>query len=99
MFDALNRATAAVFGEPAVWTRAGQPPVTVSGIFDSRYYEVPGPDGSAPMTALVTTLTVRAADAPSARREDTVTVRSVQYRIMDIRPDGQGMTTWGLERA
>ncbi|CBS88718.1 head-tail joining protein [Azospirillum lipoferum] len=98
VFDDLNAACIAAFGEPAVIRRAGRSDVTVIGIFDRRHYQVETDDG--PVSTLMTSLAVVDADiggpVPAGA---AVELRGLTFTVSEPRPDGQGMTVLLLREA
>lgn len=89
---------------PVAWASAGGTSV-FSAIFDAEYQLLTSPfldggaEGSTPQ------LTVCDADLPAqAAQEDTVTVnvstpKAKDYRVVEIKPDGTGMTIVRLQEA
>lgn len=98
MFADLNATVANAFGETVTLLRAGQPDLTVRAVFDSRHYQVGTTGDGAPVSSMITTLSVVDADTGPLRRGDRILARGVAYRVKDLRPDGQGMTTLDLEK-
>lgn len=101
-FAALNASVMSVMGEAVTLRRQGLADLPLRAVFDSRHYEVAGEDGMAAGTTRVTTVSVREADVTpgrAARQGDGVAARGTEYRIRDVRPDGQGMAVWELEKA
>ena len=88
-----------VFGETVVFTPAGAAPETVTGIFDAEftYQEMVGDtvvETSRPRMIL------RASDlSGTPARADAINVRSTDYTIIEIHPDGQGDFEMILEQA
>lgn len=95
--DPANDSVMATFGEAVTWAPAGGSATSKRGIFDSRHYEVDQPDGSR-ISSEVTTLAVIATDWPSVATGDAVIARSAQWRVVDVRPDGQDMAVLQLEK-
>ncbi len=94
-FDDLNAATADAFGEPATIRRDGRPDAAVVGIYDSRHYSIE--TGDAVLSSLVTTLAIVDADVGDVPVGSAVAVRGLDHRVVDRKPDGQGMTVLVLE--
>jgi hypothetical protein len=94
-FDALNGVVSAVFSEPVIWLAA--PDRTLTGIFDSRHFEVTTPEGDVGRSELVTTLAIIADPDDPVKTGETLIARDKTYRVKDMRPDGQGMTVLELE--
>lgn len=107
-FDLLvNRPNIAILGNAtALIQRAGFDDIEVRGIFDSRHFAVDD-IGHSGGSALVTTFEFRIADLSAAALgldyivpSDTLfTVRETAYRMVDLRPDSEGMAVIQLERA
>ncbi len=97
LFSDLNTAVIDAFGETVAIRRDGQPDLTVQAVFDSRHYQVDTTDNGAPVSSLITILSVADADTGPIRRGDRILARSASYRVKDVRPDGQGMTALDLE--
>jgi len=69
---------------------AGRP---LRALFDAAYADVLGVAGIAPA------LTCASADVAHAVRGSAVTVRGVAYTVVNLQPDGTGVTVLILERA
>lgn len=108
-FDALVLAPAhAAFGEAnqgnptPVYTPQGGSPFTVDGVFrlpSADDLTLPGVPG---VTTRKPELDVRAAQLPAGitpAQGDQVVVRGVTYTVSDVRPDGMGLYTLGLNEA
>jgi hypothetical protein len=90
----LARADAAAvdhLGSVASYTPEGGEAVEVQGIFDAAYVLV-DPGAGPGVSSCGPALFVRMADLPSDPREDepSIEVAGVQYRVKEVRPDGQG---------
>lgn len=95
----IQTAGQSVFGEAVTLTPTGGSPSAVTGIFDAehQYQELIG-------EALIETtrpvLVVRSAALSQAPvRGDAITVRSTNYKVIEIQPDGQGDLELILEKA
>lgn len=98
LFADLNAAVADTFGDPVTVHRPGFPPVTVSGIFDSRHYLADAGD-SGPVSVLQTTVAIVDTDLTVGLDAGGGVERGgVSYRVTDRRPDGQGLSVYVLER-
>jgi hypothetical protein len=99
MAGRIHYAGQKVFGETVVFTPDGGDPQTVTGIFDSEftYQEMIGEtvvETSRPRMIL------RATDITGTpARADAINVRSTDYSIVEIHPDGQGDLEMLLEKA
>ncbi len=83
----VNAVAVAVLGESVVWNG-----FTLSGKFDQSYFE--------PLSMMESTkpaLTVIASDFVGVKRGDVVVVRSINYKVTTIQPDGRGMLVLPLE--
>lgn len=69
-------------------------PLTVKGIFDERVPVVNDYTGEVENT--LSAITVKTSDIPEVKPHDTVTVGLVTYEVLEIRPDGTGLTTLTL---
>ena len=95
----IQTAGQTVFGETVTFTPNGGTPATVTGVFDAEhaYQELIG-------EALIETtrpiVVVRsAAFSPTPVRGDAISVRSTNYKVIEIQPDGQGDLSLILEKA
>lgn len=85
------------FGAIAIYTEAGGSPISVNGIFDNDYQllsafgEVGGIGGSQPAFHLVSSVLPVASAI-----DDSLTVNATNYKIVEIMPDGTGMTVLKL---
>jgi hypothetical protein len=96
--DPATSASLRAFGETAVWRRAGHDDVSLTGIYDSRHMDMEAPGGEASVNRLVTQLAVRHSAADGIARLDTIFVRDTEYRVQDVRRDGQDMAVLLLEK-
>lgn len=82
------------FDEAAIFTPSGGAPVSVGVIFDAPYSGVPFRDASgAEIESSAPSALVRDADVPGVAHGDTLTVRGTVYRVVEVHPDGTGLTT------
>ena len=79
-----------VFGVPVEYGR-GSALVQIKGIFDANYVEV-DPDTGAYVMSAGPMLCVRASDLPEGKalKGDLVTVKEVNYRVLEPKPDSEG---------
>lgn len=84
-------AQAKLGGETVTYTSPSGPPVDVTGIFDPSYVLAKG-DAQAGVEALGPAVFVRLEDLPAELEDDepTLTIRSVDYRVIERLPDGMG---------
>lgn len=87
------------FGAIASYTVAGGSPVALEGIFDDDYQllgafdNAPGIEGSSPVFHVVTS------DLPAGYANgDAVTVNSINYTVVELMPDGTGLTILRLQK-
>jgi hypothetical protein len=73
---------------------AGNP---VSGIFDADYFEVTNVDSG--VESSQPGVLCRSSDVSGVVHNDPVVVDGVNYVVVNIRPDGTGMTELMLEKA
>lgn len=77
--------------EAVTYTAAGASAVTVNGIFDDAYSEAfADVEGDAPHFTCV------ASDVPNVAHGDTIKRGTVTYTVVNVRPDGQGLTVLRL---
>lgn len=86
------------FGVTAEYTAAGAGiAVEIKGIFDDDYNAA-----LAPVEALVATSTpqimCRTSDVPDAAGGDSITIGATTFDVVEVRPDGTGITTLILNR-
>lgn len=86
------------FGEPCtLYPKAGGE-FTFTGIFDNNYQAVDA-DTEEVVSSTQPALGVNLFDfATDPKQDDQVQVRNLRYRIIDVRPDGQGGATFFLHR-
>ena len=87
-----------VFGVPVEYGR-GSALVQIKGIFDANYVEV-DPDTGAYVMSTGPMLCVRASDLPEGKalKGDLVTVKEVNYRVLEPKPDSEGGIKLILQR-
>ncbi len=96
--DPATDACLNAFGEPFVWQRAGHDDVEAVGIFDSRHMPIDGADGQAPISQMVTQLAVRWSAVDGIAYPHVVLIRDTEYRVRDVRRDGEDMAVLILEK-
>ncbi len=97
--DRMLRTALSVFGETVMYTR-GTTAVPISkAVFDKNYVTV-DPNTGAQIMSTNPMIGVRVADLPNgeAREGDLVTVRGVEYRVIDKQPDSEGHIKLILQR-
>lgn len=65
---------------------------SVSGIFDNQFVDVHGVESYKPVFVLPE------ADVSSIAHGDTITIRSVVFKVVGIQADGTGLTTLVLDK-
>lgn len=82
------------FGDSAVYTKAAGGSATFTGIFDAPHIAVD--IGEISISDRRPTFLCRTSDIPSGAAGgdagDTLMVDGTTYRVVDLEPDGQGMT-------
>lgn len=97
----IDRAAQAVLGgEVVTYTAQGGTGVPVTGIFDEQYVLAKG-SAEAGVEALGPAVFFRLEDLPANPEDDepTLTIRGVNYRAIERRPDGMGGIVLQLRRA
>lgn len=88
----------AVFGEPVVYTPAGQPDQPINGIFSAAHQET-SRGGFPGVSTVAPVLTVGATQLPAPPQAgDVLLARGTSYRVADVQPDGSGLYRLILER-
>lgn len=96
----MDRSAQSVLGgEPVTYDPSTGPPVVVTGIFDERYVFAKG-DADAGVETLGPAVFFRLADLPEDPEldEPTLTIRDVDYRVIERRPDGMGGIVLALRK-
>lgn len=104
-FDELvastDRVALSVFGEdtPIVYEPLGGPPVQVDGIFDRAFVLAKG-DAEAGVESVGPAVFLRLEELPADPEEDdpTLTIRGVDYRVIERMPDGAGGIVLALRK-
>lgn len=84
------------FGDSATYTKVAGGTATLTGIFDAPHIAIEA-FGGASISDRRPTFLCRTADIPSGAvggdGGDTLLVDGATYQVVDLQPDGQGMTT------
>lgn len=82
------------FGDNAIYTKAGGAPASLTGVFDAPHIDVAMWD--APSSERRPTFLCRTSDIPAGAAGggagDALLVDGTAYNVVDLEPDGQGMT-------
>ena len=85
------------FGVAATWN-AGAGPVSVNGIFEDSYFGIDAGNLEFTQSGARIQFLVKSSSIPAgAAQGNPVVVDSVQYKVLEIQPDGTGMTVVRLE--
>lgn len=84
------------FGVDSTYTPSGGGSSTVKVIFLNEYYSVDA--GTVGMEMSQPIIVLRTADAPNLAHGDTFVISAVTYKVVNVRPDGTGMTEAALEQ-
>lgn len=88
------------FGASVSWQVGVAAAVTVSGIFDADYNLLTNPLLDEGMEGASPRLLLPSADLPAgAGHGDTLTIAAVSYTVVEIKPDGTGMSEVRLQEA
>lgn len=99
MTNGLLGAAMRCLGEPVVYSAQGYSAVTIQGVFDEISQEIDAATGAV-VASVRPTLGVKNIDLPATpRANDTIVVRSQQYRVVDVHPDGLGGSKLDLHKA
>ena len=85
------------FGLAASYTVTGGSAATVNGMFDEGHVAV-DVGGQVQVTNVAPQFQCATSDVSSADKGDAITVNSVAYTVVEVHPDGTGVTTLILER-
>lgn len=89
MTDEVMRVCTETFTSTVLYDPQASAPITIKGIFDAAYQDVEILDGAAVQT-IKPRLGVRLSDLPAAPREgDRCTINGKNYRVAEVRPDGE----------
>jgi hypothetical protein len=83
------------FAVSATFTPQGGSASSVKGIFDAEYAAVEG-DGQVAVSSTMPVFHCASASVPNAHN-GTLAVNSKTYRIVEVKPDGTGVTILALE--
>lgn len=78
------------FGVSATYTPDGGSPVSIDGIFDKEFLAID--EGVVTLSSSNPMFLTKTTNVSSAAPDDTLLVDSVTYKIVEVRPDGTGMT-------
>jgi hypothetical protein len=86
-------------GESVTYDPSSGPPVTVTGVFDEQYVLAKG-SAEAGVEALGPAVFLRLEDLPDDSEDDEpiLTIRNVDYRVIERRPDGMGGVVLALRK-
>jgi hypothetical protein len=85
------------FAQTATYTRIGYPSVSISVIFDSEYSVVEGVVETG-MGVPAPQALCKSSDVANASRGDTLLVGGMTYYVLEVKPDGTGVTTLVLSK-
>jgi len=68
---------------------------TINGIFDQDYFEII--DSNSVVESSQPAFTCRTSDVSSISHGDTLTINSINYKVVGNKPDGTGMSVLPLE--
>lgn len=89
MTNDVMRICTETFTSTVIYDPQASAPITIKGIFDAAYQDVEILDGAA-VQSTKPRLGVLLSDLPAAPREgDRCTVNGVNYRVAEVRPDGE----------
>ena len=84
-FDDDEHGTSVTY-TPTGYTHPSSRTKTITVIFDRGYVETADIEGDAPVA------TCKAADVPDLAQGDKFTINSVVYKVVEVQPDGTGVT-------
>ena len=88
--DLILKASTSAFGECCQYKTKDGLEFPFEGIFDENYQEISG-RGDSRMQSTKPQVGVRLCEFESTPKEgDTLTIRSIVYRVLEYQPDGQG---------
>lgn len=85
------------FGVSVTYTPSGGDATTIEGLFDSDFQEVDA-GGAVTFAVSVPRLLTLTSNVSNAAEGDSVTIASVDYVVLSVFDDGQGMTELRLEK-
>lgn len=103
LVEGVDRAALALLGgETITYTPDGGEPVEVTGIFDALYVLAKGSRAEAGVETLGPAVFFRLEDLPEdpqeTEAEPVLTIRGVDYQVIERRPDGMGGIVLALRR-
>jgi len=84
------------FGVDCVYTPSGGSAVTIKTILLNDYYSVE--TGSVAVEVNQPIAVIRTADAASIAHQDTMVIGGITYKVVNVRPDGTGISEIQLEQ-
>jgi hypothetical protein len=85
----VMQACLATFGETVTYTPDGLPAIEISAIFDQEFQQVDPSTGSL-VVSTQPMIGVKEDDLPQKpSKGDRVSIRGIEYRVVDYQPDGQ----------
>jgi len=84
------------FGVDCSYTPDGGATTVIKTILLNDYYAVE--TGSVAVEVNQPIAVIRTADAPSISHQDTMVIESITYKVVNIRPDGTGISEIQLEQ-
>jgi hypothetical protein len=84
------------FGADCTYTPTGGVAKTIKTILQNEYYSVDA--GSVAVEVNQPIAVIRTSDASGIAHQDTMVIDSITYKVVNIRPDGAGMTEVQLEQ-
>jgi hypothetical protein len=94
--SAVLNACMSAFGEDVVYTPQGGSAATVSGIFNAQTYVI---EQGVPVLSYQPSLGLKVSDlASNPRIGDSVSVRSVSYKVVSVDVDGEGGAVLSLQK-
>lgn len=88
------------FGEPVTYTPDGEDPISLTGIIDEAYEAVNPDTGSTYIESSQPMLGLKITDIDfTPNRNDQVTFRGQDFRVIDVQTDGQAGTVLILHKA
>lgn len=85
------------FGVSVTYTPSGGGATKINGLFDSDFQEVDA-GGAVTFAISVPRLLTPTSNVSNAAEGDSVTIASVNYTVLSVFDDGQGMTELRLEK-
>lgn len=98
VFDGLAGTFSGVLGDPFLYTPPGGAQITVKGIFTNQYLGLDGM-GEAEIATTQPAIHVAVDDVAGGAKGAAVIYQSISYKVVNVKPDGKGMTTLVLHRS